>query len=441
MIRIMKGILLVFLVLFLMQVTEHAASSRTAGSSEYMRGKVIDSDTLKPIAGAVITGNNEIIHTDSEGMFVIKNITNWLGIRAHGYAREEQLIASPRSRTSVEIGLRPFLPRALYLSFYGIGDSGLRQAALDLAEQTRINSLVIDVKGDRGIITYKSSVPMVTEIGAQKQIIVKDIRGLIRSLREKEIYTIARIVVFKDDILAEARPELAVRTKDGELWRDRENLAWVDPARKEVWDYNIDLAVEAARNGFDEIQFDYIRFPDRNELKFSVENTEENRTASITAFLKEANRRLSSYNVFLAAGIFGYVCWNESDTRIGQKLREIEPYVDYLSPTLFPSGFQFGIPGYRNPVANSYEVIYLSLKKAQERTNIPAVRFRPWLQAFSDYAFDRRQFTGKEIQAQISSAEDFGAGGWMLWNPGNVYSPDGLKKEYVAKENRTLKTN
>jgi hypothetical protein len=96
---------------------------------------------------------------------------------------------------------------------------------------------------------------------------------------------------------------------------------------------------------------------------------------------------------------------------------------------LYPSGFQFGIPGYRNPVANSYKIVYLSLKRAQERTSIPPVRFRPWLQAFRDYAFDRRPFTGKEIKDQVSSAEEFGAGGWMLWNPRNVYSPDGLRKE------------
>jgi hypothetical protein len=439
--RIIKGLLLVLAVLALMQLSEHAASSRTAKDPDHLKGKIIDATTKKPLPGAIITGNNEVVHADDEGTFILKNATNWLGVRAHGYGREEQLIASPRSRTSVEIGLKPFLPKAVYLSFYGIGDRGLRKSALDLAEQTSINSLVIDVKGDRGIITYKSSVPMVSEIGAQKQVIVKDVRSLIYDLRERGIYTIARIVVFKDDVLAAARPDWAVRTNDGKIWRDRENLAWVDPARKEVWDYNIDLAVEAAKNGFDEIQFDYVRFPDRNGLKFSIENTEENRTKSITAFLKEANRRLSRHNVFVAADIFGYVCWNQNDTQIGQKLHEIEPYVDYLSPMLYPSGFQFGIPGYRNPVANSYEIIYLSLKKAQERTNISAVRFRPWLQAFRDYAFDKRQFTAREIQAQISSAEDFGAGGWMLWNPRNVYSPDGLKKEYVAKENGTVKSN
>ena len=116
---------------------------------------------------------------------------------------------------------------------------------------------------------------------------------------------------------------LAVKTSDGKIWRDREKLAWVDPSKKEVWDYNIDLAVEAAQNGFDEIQFDYVRFPDKKGLRFSVESTEENRTKNISGFLKEASRRLGPYNVFLSADIFGYVCWNLNDTQIGQKLSEI----------------------------------------------------------------------------------------------------------------------
>jgi hypothetical protein len=400
-------------------------------ASAEIRGKVIDFSTKKSIPGAIITGDSEIVLADNDGAFVMKNATNKLGIRAYGYARGELTGTLLRGRKNIEIGLNPFIPKGVYLSFYGIGDRSLRESALKLADQTSINSLVIDVKGDKGVITYKTTVPLAGQIGAQKLIIVKDIRSLLQSLREKGIYTIARIVVFKDDVLATARPELAVK-KEGKVWRDRENLAWVDPAKKEVWDYNIDLAVEAAQHGFDEIQFDYVRFPYRIGLQFSVASTEENRTKNISGFLREAKRRLAPYNVFLAADIFGYVCWNLDDTQIGQKLDEIAQHVDYLSPMLYPSGFQFGIPGYRNPVANSYKIVYLTLKRAQERTNISPVRFRPWLQAFRDYAFDKRQFTGKEIYDQVTSAEEFGAGGWMLWNPRNVYSSDGLKKEYAS---------
>jgi hypothetical protein len=132
------------------------------------------------------------------------------------------------------------------------------------------------------------------------------------------------------------------------------------------------------------------------------------------------------YNVFLAADIFGYVCWNYGDTGIGQNIEQLAPLLDYISPMLYPSGFHVGIPGIADPVAHPYEIVYRSLTRARERTGLPGVRFRPWLQAFRDYAFDRRPFTGREIGLQIKAANDFGTNGWMLWNPSNIYSLDGL---------------
>jgi hypothetical protein len=404
-------------------------------ASGYVSGRVMDYATQKPIAGAIITGNSETVRTDNNGIFVIKNAANKIGIRACGYARGEVTLPVLPLKAPLSIYLRPFAPRALYLTYYGIGSRLLRDSALNLAKETEINSLVIDVKGDRGLITYKSAIPLASEAGAQKLVIIKDIRGLIQSLREKGIYTIARIVVFKDNVLGTARPDLAVRTEDGRIFHDREDLIWVDPSRKEVWDYNADIAVEAARNGFDEIQFDYVRFPDKKGLKFSVPSTEENRVKYITGFLSYAYRKLAPYNVFVAADIFGYVPWNINDTNIGQKIESVASCVDYLSLMLYPSGFQFGIPGYRNPVAHPYEIVSLTLKKAQERTKIPSVRFRPWLQAFKDYAFDRRYFYGPEIRDQIKAAEEFGSGGWMLWNPRNIYTADGLKRGPFSKDN------
>jgi len=389
----------------------------------YTKGKVVDFYTKKPINGAVVTLGSDVLQTDGNGMFTIKTMGNKVAVRACGYLKTEQVITEP-----LEIRLKPFKPKALYLSFFGIGNKSLRESALKLIEGTELNALVIDVKGDRGMIVYESSIPLALEIGAPKIIIVKDIKGLIKSLRGEDIYTIARIVVFKDKLLALARPDLAVKTKSGAIWRDRENLAWVDPFKKEVWDYNIDVAVEAAQYGFDEIQFDYLRFPDAAGLKFSMPNTEGNRVNAISGFLIEAKRSLMPYNVFLAADIFGYVCWNRNDTQIGQKLEDIAPIPDYISPMLYPSGFQYGIPGYKNPVANPYEIVYLSLNRAQGRTFLPSVRFRPWLQAFRDYAFDGRHFKDQEIRAQINAAEEFGSDGWMLWNPHNIYSQDGLKK-------------
>lgn len=405
-----------------------------ASASGYAGGRVMDFQTHRPLEGAIVTGNNEVVRTDGNGMFVIKNAAVKIGIRAYGHARGEVILPAAPVKEPVNVYLRSFAPKALYLTYYGIGSRLLRESALNLAKETEINSLVIDVKGDRGVITYTSAIPLASEIGAQRLVIIKDIKGLIQSLREKGIYTVARIVVFKDDLLGAARPDLAVRTQDGRIFRDRENLTWVDPSRQAVWDYNISIAVEAAQNGFDEIQFDYVRFPDKKGLRFAVPNTEENRVKYITGFLSEAYRKLTPYNVFVAADIFGYASWNLDDTQIGQKIQNIASCVDYLSLMLYPSGFQFGIPGYRNPVAHPYEIVSLTLKKAQERTKIPAVRFRPWLQAFRDYAFDRRYFYGPEIRSQIKAAEEFGSNGWMLWNPRNVYKDDGLNREPLPRK-------
>lgn len=387
-------------------------------------GKVIDVFSGKPVEGAIVTLGKTTQTTDANGQFVKANGDTRVLVRAHGYLRAEQTFVPHQ-----DIKLVPFSPKALYLSFYGIGDRGLRNSALGLIRNTELNALVIDVKGDRGMINFISSIPLAQEVGAQKLVIVKDMKTMIQSLKENGIYTIARIVTFKDPLLAAKKPEWAVKNASGETWYDREKLPWVDPFRKEVWDYNIQIAIEAAQYGFDEIQFDYVRFPDSMRVRFSQPNTAENRVKTVTGFLQEARARLAPYNVFMAADIFGYVHWNYNDTDIGQKLESLAPHLDYLSPMLYPSGFQFGIPGYRNPVAHPHEIVYLTLQKARQRTQLPSVRFRPWLQAFRDYAFDRRHFTGKEIKEQIDAGEKFGSNGWMLWNPRNVYNAEGLKKK------------
>jgi hypothetical protein len=318
--------------------------------------------------------------------------------------------------------LVPVRPKALYLSVFGIGNRTLREGALELIETTELNALVIDVKGDRGLIGYRSAIALAEQAGAQRVITMPDLRGLLSTLRQRDIYTIARIVVFKDDPLATARPDLAVRRRDSSIYRDREGLAWTDPHKVDVRAYNIAVAREVADAGFDEIQFDYARMPDATGLVYSEADTLQNRVSAIDRFLREARTALVQYNVFLAIDVFGYVCWNPDDTRIGQQLERIADVVDYISPMLYPSSFQFGIPGYRSPVQHPYEIVHRSLERALERTRLRPVRFRPWLQAFPDYAFGGGSFTAGEVRAQIRASEDTGTNGWMLWNPHNRYS-------------------
>jgi hypothetical protein len=397
-----------------------------APPADAFEGKVVDSTTGASIADATIGIGDQTVRSDPGGRFRIDAEGERVQLRAPGYRAATITTAEARKMDGV-LRLAPFLPKALYLSFYGIGSKSLREAALKLLRDAALNALVIDVKGDRGMISYRSAVPLATAVGAQRVITIPDLPDLLRMLHEAGIYVIARIVVFKDDPLATARPDLAIKEENGSVFHDREGLAWTDPFLQEVRDYNVAIAVEAARAGFDEIQFDYLRFPDTPRLRFARPSTETSRIEAIASLLTQARRQLAPFNVYLAADIFGYVCWNENDTGIGQRLEELMPLVDYLSPMLYPSGFQFGIPGYSNPVAHPYEIVRLSLEQARVRTGVSPRRFRPWLQAFRDYAFDRRVFDADEVAAQIRAATEFGSDGWMLWDPRNIYSDTGLK--------------
>ena len=393
----------------------------TLGAAPHLKGQVVDAATDKPIAGATVTVAEETTTTDINGNFETAAIGP-VKARASGYRAwsSEETVVSP-------IRLTRFSARALYLSYYGIGSSTLREAALDLIHRDdRLNALVIDIKGDRGLIAIKTDLALAHQAGADRLATIPDVVGLLKRLHENRIYAIARIVVFKDEPLATARQDLAVRTTGGGLFRDNENLAWTDPFQHEVWQYNIDVAVQAAKAGFDEIQFDYLRFPDAKGIRLSEPSTLKSRVAAINGFLAEARRRVAPYNVFVAADIFGYVCWNTDDTGIGQKLEDIAGLVDYISPMLYPSGFTFGIPGFRDPMQHPYEIVRQSLNRAQARTGLSSLRFRPWLQAFRDYAFDRRDFDADDMEPQINAAQQFGSGGWMIWNPRNVYNGIGF---------------
>jgi len=389
-----------------------------------LEGRVVDAATGAGIAGATVTVAEHSTLSDAAGNFAIAAESDRIMARAPGYRAAALPLAGPGR--SVELRLDPFRPRALYLSFYGVGYGPARDAALQLIQEGNFNAVVVDVKGDRGLIAFHTAVPLARAVGADRITTIRDLPGFVRALHDKGIYAIARIVVFKDDPLATARPDLAVKLANGAVFRDREKLAWTDPFRHEVWDYNIAIAVEAARAGFDEIQFDYVRFPDAKDARFSQTSTQSTRLAAIAGFLRAARQALVPYNVYLAIDVFGYACWNLDDTQIGQRLEDLIPLVDYISPMLYPSGFQFGIPGYHNPVEHPYEIVRLSLDRALARTHVSPLRFRPWLQAFKDYAFDRRAFGADAVKAQINAAESVGADGWMLWNPRNVYTGIGF---------------
>jgi hypothetical protein len=397
---------------------------QAANAAKAYTGKVVDAVTKAPIEGAPVTLGDKMVRTDQEGAFSIEGTGDKIRVRAAGYQRLDAPLPAA-GNPGPEIALQPLKVKGLYLSTYGAASAKIRGAALEALERNNMNALVIDVKGDRGFIPFKIDVPLAEEIGVQKTILIKDYPAFIKKLKERNLYLIARIVTFKDDPLAAAKPEWAVKTKGGGVFRDRERLRWTDGFRKEVWDYNIAIAKAAAEVGFDEIQFDYVRLPDNRGVAFSQPANRESRTKAVTGFLEAAYKALTPYNVFVAADVFGYVPWNVDDTGIGQQIVPITKAVDIVSLMVYPSGYHLGIPKYRNPVQHPYEIVYLTQKKALERTKASPLHFRPWLQAFRDYAFRGGDFSEERMRIQIKAADDSGASGWMFWNPRNLY-PTGV---------------
>jgi hypothetical protein len=403
-------------------------TSDTPWPSPIVTGRVVDSEH-KPLPGASIVVRGVEIRTDAEGAFKAERVPPDAALLVKLPGFEKTYVAPTRG--PVEVVLKPQMIKAAYLTYYGIGDRGIRGRVLDLAARTEINAVVIDVKGDRGWILYQTEVPQALAVGAQGPATLKDFDSLMADLKARGIYTIARIVTFKDNILATARPDLAITdTRTGKPWIDNEKLAWVDPFQEEVWAYNIALGQEAIRRGFDEVQFDYVRFPTDGKLsatRYARPNTRETRLPTIATFLGKARTELGASGAFVAADLFGYTAFNENDTDIGQRIEELAPHLDFICPMVYPSGYHKGIPGYPNPVLVPGKVVFESVRLIRKRSGLNVVRVRPWLQDFRDYAFDRRIFGVTEVQAQIRGAEESGAAGWMLWNPRNDYTAAALR--------------
>lgn len=321
----------------------------------------------------------------------------------------------------------PVEVRGIYLTAYTAGRPDLFGPLLRLVEETELNAMVIDAKNDSGVVTYRSEVPAVVEAGAWKDGI-PDVGGFLKTLNNKGIYSIARIVTFKDPVWGEKRPDLAVEHRNGGVWRDRTGAAWLNPYKKDNWDYVISIAKEAARKGFREIQFDYVRFPSDGNLQAIVYPDQDERPKAqvIAEFLTYARKELKPYRVFISADIFGLTTTYTDDMGIGQHLETLAPTVDYLSPMVYPSHYSLGNYGLRDPDAAPYDTVFRAMTDARERLEGKyAVIIRPWLQDFSL----RNKYGSKEVAAQIKAAQDAGMKEWLLWNPSNRYTGGALNRE------------
>lgn len=313
--------------------------------------------------------------------------------------------------------VRPVV-RGIYATGYSAGSSKKLGEILTFIGKTEVNALVVDVKDDSGTLSYVSSVPLARRIGAGRAKFSPE--KLIGLLQQANVYPIARIVVFKDPILAAKRPDLAVKSKAGGLWRDRKGLCWVDPHNREVWQYVVDVAKEAAAKGFREIQFDYVRFTSDGKLSDCVYPfaTGQRKADVIKDFLLFARQQLKPLGVEVSADVFGLTCSAQDDLGIGQRLEPIAAAVDIISPMVYPSHYERGTYGIQDPDLAPYETVLASLKAATSRVTGLGVRLRPWLQDFSL----RNKYGRAQLMSQIKAVYDAGLTEWIFWNPGNTYN-------------------
>ncbi len=262
----------------------------------------------------------------------------------------------------------PKIIKAIYATNWSAGSSKAMARLIKLANETEINAMVVDVKDYSGIIGYETDIPLVKEYGVEEKRIAK-INTFIKQLHDAGIYAIARIVVFEDEKLAEVRPDLALQSKKtGDVWATKKGQYWMDASSKEVWDYNIAIAKDALSRGFDEINFDYIRFAsdgDLADIKYPFYNNKITKRKVISNFFQYLRASLGEAK--LSADLFGMATTNNDDLGIGQYLEDALPYFDAIGPMVYPSHYITGFLGFKNPAKAPYEVVRYSMDKAIER--------------------------------------------------------------------------
>jgi len=339
--------------------------------------------------------------------------------------------------------------KAIYLTGVSAGNNKVIDHVIDLANTTELNAVVIDIK-EGGLVNYKSDVP---EVKSNKLYTAYyDAQRVVKKLHDNNIYVIGRIVCFRDNGLATKRADLAIKRPNGTLWREGKMGAWTNPYNNVVWKYNIDIANEAVDKGFDEIQFDYVRFPTARESEVDYGKSAPSKVDAICGFLKAAGKELrEGKGALVSADVFGIICESRRDGEaIGQDLEKIGKDIDYVCPMVYPSHYanaSKGVMGngygqtingvlFTAPDLKPYEVVYNTLIKAKERiskTEGYRAKVRPYLQDFTaSYIRDKNYYQvygPTQVRQQIKAVYDAGYEEWILWNGNNVYSEKALLKK------------
>lgn len=367
--------------------------------------------------------------------------------------------------------------RALYMSACVAGTPSFRNNLIELVEQTELNSIMIDIKDYAGTIAFPVTEGFWQPAWQASGCGARDMANLIADLHERDIFVIGRITVFQDKFLAPQRPDLAVLRTDGSVWKDHKDLGFIDVAAEAYWEHIVDLSVQAYNLGFDEINYDYIRYPSDGDMQAAVyphttqSEWPNNRPANLEAFFQYLHQELTDPDNFAAvrhentgreeavpytsADTFGMTTTSYNDLSIGQIQERIAPYFDFVAPMVYPSHYPNGWRGYTNPNHYPYEIVYQAMRSGVTRmqatttsvsgflherigTTTPVVyqkpdfgpeRFRTWIQDFNYGG----TYGPEEVRAQIQASYDAGVESWMLWAPSNRYTREALKPYYQSE--------
>ena len=323
----------------------------------------------------------------------------------------------------------PSSVRAVYMTSWVAGTPSLRQNLVSFIDASEINSVVIDIKDYSGKISFKTDDPEIHAMQSEEERI-PDIREFIETLHQKNIYVIGRISVFQDPWVAKRHPELAVADVRGGLWRDRKGIAYIDPGAQKHWQYTVRIAQAAERVGFDELNFDYIRFPSDGQLSRAVypHSKKREKAAVMEDFFTYLAGELKTLPIATSADLFGLTTINKDDLGIGQVLERAAPYFTYIAPMVYPSHYDSGFHNFKKPAEHPYEVVSASVTQAFERLKAMGQdpnKLRPWIQDFDLGA----PYGAPEIHAQIKAISDAGLTSWMVWDPSNRYTKEAYNKE------------
>ena len=322
--------------------------------------------------------------------------------------------------------------RALYVSAWIAGSSKSFPRIVKIADDTEVNALVVDIKDSTGRISYAVSDPELAKFKSSQNRI-SNIRALTRLLHQHNIYIIGRISVFQDPYMTALKPEWAITKKsDGTVWKDRKGLSFLDPANKNVHDYVVSIARDAYDEGFDEINFDYIRYPSDGEISNINYHLAPGKTRAdnIESFFKYLHQEVKKgKDIPMSADLFGLTTEAGDDMGIGQVWGKALPYFDYLAPMVYPSHYPSGHMGFKKPAEHPYEIINTAMKGAITKTklipNEDIKKIRPWIQDFNLGAI----YTKDMIRDQMKAAYDNGIMSWMIWDPSNKYTVSALELE------------